>query len=84
MSPLLEKYRHKGSLFELVDASKRFDCVVPPGSHPNPSGAGDYSSIVGFMKQLELWQIYMRRLRRAGAMLIPTLNSAAASNPRPD
>ena len=25
----------------------------------------------------------MRRLRRAGAMLIPTLNSAAAPNPRP-
>ena len=63
--PLLEKYLHKGYLFESVDASKRSHCVVP-GSHPNPSGAGDYSSIVGFMKQLALWQIYMHRLRRAG------------------
>ena len=37
------------------------DVVVPvsrPASHPNPSGAGDYSSIVGFMKQLAVANLH--------------------------
>ena len=74
-------------VFEFVWVESSKDVVMafsrPPSAHPNPSGDGDYSSIVGFMKQLAVANLHAQIAPGGRAMLIPTLNSAAAPNPRP-